>query len=219
MVITKKPPHRRKGLKDSEATRAALLRAGMQLFSKQGFDGTSLEQIARIARVNKAMVNYHFGSKEGLYEAILIQVLEPVGTQLRDLAAQDRPPQGLLREYVAAFADLALAYPSFPPMVLREVISGGARLEEHVLPHFMAIFGSVRRIIDRGTREGAFREVNPLLAHLTVVAAMMFFFSTHAARQRFASRSAGSEITPPTSEDFVLFLQDLITRGLSRERE
>lgn len=209
----------KKKAKDSEATRAALISHGMQLFAKQGFDGTSLEQVARAAKVNKAMVNYHFGSKEGLYEEILIQILRPVGEHLRDLAARDRPADELLREFLGGFASLAITYPAFPPMVLREVVAGGARLEERVLPYFLAIFGSVRRIIDRGTREGRFREVNPLLAHLTLVGALMFFFSTTEARLRFAARPAGKEIKPPTGEDFVLFLQDLITRGLTREQE
>ena len=52
-------------------TRESILNASEQLFIEQGHDATSLRQITRAAHVNLAAVNYHFGSKEALVQAVL----------------------------------------------------------------------------------------------------------------------------------------------------
>ena len=59
------------GIRDADATREALLLAGLEEFAAGGFDGATVDRIARRAAVNKAMINYHFGGKAGLYRAIL----------------------------------------------------------------------------------------------------------------------------------------------------
>ena len=50
----------------SDATRAALVAAGLDLFGRRGFEATSTREIAAAAGVNLAAIAYHFGSKDGL---------------------------------------------------------------------------------------------------------------------------------------------------------
>ncbi|MDK9698078.1 MAG: CerR family C-terminal domain-containing protein [Siculibacillus sp.] len=68
---------------EAEDTRSALIRAGIDLFGRNGFDGASTREIARAAGVNIAGIVYHFGSKAGLHrtcgEAIAAIVAEIVG--------------------------------------------------------------------------------------------------------------------------------------------
>ncbi len=54
---------------DVDGTRAALIRAGIELFGRRGFDGASTREIARTAGVNIAGIAYHFGGKAGLHRA------------------------------------------------------------------------------------------------------------------------------------------------------
>lgn len=56
-------------LKDAEGTRQALVRAGLDLFGRNGFDATSTREIAQAAGVNSAGIAYHFGGKDGLRKA------------------------------------------------------------------------------------------------------------------------------------------------------
>lgn len=51
--------------------RTAILDAAMQLFSEQGFDGVSMDQIAQTAGVSKLTVYSHFGDKDGLLSAVV----------------------------------------------------------------------------------------------------------------------------------------------------
>ncbi|AWP82422.1 TetR/AcrR family transcriptional regulator [Bordetella bronchiseptica] len=68
------------GLK-STSTREIILETAEQLFAQQGHDGTSMRQITSAAGVNLAAVNYHFGSKEALVQAVLKRRLEEVNRE------------------------------------------------------------------------------------------------------------------------------------------
>ncbi|HEV7335981.1 MAG TPA: CerR family C-terminal domain-containing protein [Bosea sp. (in: a-proteobacteria)] len=56
-------------IKDADGTRLALIRAGLDLFGRNGFDATSTREIAQAAGVNSAGIAYHFGGKDGLRKA------------------------------------------------------------------------------------------------------------------------------------------------------
>ncbi|CCO22177.1 CerR family C-terminal domain-containing protein [Maridesulfovibrio hydrothermalis] len=59
-----------------EETRERLINVGMKLFAMNGFNGVSMRNLAAEAEVNLATVGYHFGGKQGLYEAILWKMVE-----------------------------------------------------------------------------------------------------------------------------------------------
>ena len=48
-----------------------IIESAIKLFGTKGFDGTSVREIASDAKVNVAMINYYFGSKEKLFEAVV----------------------------------------------------------------------------------------------------------------------------------------------------
>src|SRR3546814_17821279 len=76
----------------SSSTREAILDTAETLFAQQGHDGTSMRQITSEAGVNLAAVNYHFGSKEALVQAVLKRRLAILNQErlrlLDDLATQ-----------------------------------------------------------------------------------------------------------------------------------
>ena len=60
-------PHRR----DAAATREAILRAGVEAFTRAGYDGVGVREIAQNAGVTAMLVNRYFGSKEGLFAEVV----------------------------------------------------------------------------------------------------------------------------------------------------
>ena len=64
-------PRSAKVTRASKATREKIIRAASRAFARHGYDGASIRIIVAAADVNQAAVNYHFGSKEGLYRAVL----------------------------------------------------------------------------------------------------------------------------------------------------
>ena len=208
-------PVREKRRHDTAGTRLALMRAAIPLFAERGFDGATVEDIARAAGVNKSLISYHFGGKQALLTAILEEGLARGEARLGPVREPGRPADERLREFVRIWADSATQEPAFPAMLLREMISGGRHLEPAVLARLVAgVFGTVRGIIDDGVREGRFRAVDPLLTHLSIMGSLMFFFATGPARERLMGegRLPGP---PPDGEAFVRHIQDLITLALA----
>src|SRR5881409_2705358 len=72
----------------SSATQEKILDAAEALFMEHGFEATSLRLITAAAGVNLAAVNYHFGSKEELFEAVLTRRLDPMNQQRVELLAR-----------------------------------------------------------------------------------------------------------------------------------
>lgn len=201
-------------LRDAAATRQALLEAGTAVFAEGGFKGATAERIARRAGVNKAMINYHFRSKKGLYEAILLRTFSRMRERLVPLRDDPRSAPERLREYVAVFGDIAGREPSFPAVLLREVLSGGRAVGPQVFAELREVLSTVREIVSDGVREGSLRPVDPLLTHLGLIGALVFFFATEEFRRRVLA-GTGLGIEPPTTDEFVRHMQDVVTHGLA----
>ena len=77
-AITNKSNDRIVRRRNTEATRAAFLAEGETLFAKFGFDGVSLEQLAKQVGSNKTLASYHFNSKKGLYTAVIGNIVSDV---------------------------------------------------------------------------------------------------------------------------------------------
>ena len=87
------------------ATKDRILDAAEALFMEHGFEATSLRSITAAAGVNLAAVNYHFGSKEELFEAVLTRRLDPMNQRRVDLLGhleQAAAPNGVACEKILA---------------------------------------------------------------------------------------------------------------------
>jgi len=203
---------------EPKGSREALIRAGTDRFAALGFDGATVEAIASAAGVNKAMINYHFGGKRGLYQTILVSVMEREEAVLGEIANADLPADRKLGAFIADFASFADREPALPAMMIREAMAGGPHLDDEALPKFLAVFVRVREIVEQGMREGTFRAVNPLLTHLTVVGSLLFFCATRPLRDRMIAEGK-LPAAIPTGEGFARHLDELMSRGLAAARE
>jgi len=204
------------GRRDAEATREALLAAATELFADRGFAGATVDAISVRAGVNKAMINYHFQGKRGLYTAILKR---DFGWALTRLAAFEREPVSAdtrLARFVAIFGELHQRRPGLSAMMLREAMSGGRGLDPALLPDVRRIFEAVQSIVEQGVAEGTFREVDPLFMHHTVIGSLAFFFAAKPLRDRMIAEGV-VPIAPPDPQKFVAHVQELLARGLAKE--
>src|SRR5882724_13586811 len=76
----------------AQATRGAILRAATKVFAQRGFDGGRVEQISKAAKSYDRMIYYYFGSKEGLFIAVLEEMYRRFNEAEAKLALDvDRP--------------------------------------------------------------------------------------------------------------------------------
>ena len=201
----------RRTMRDS---RAAIFRAAALEFAERGYDGAGTDRIATRARVNKAMLYYHFGSKGELYSAVVRDMFGAVGTRVRAVADGPGTAEAKLDAWISALVEEAAARPWFPPIMLRELAARAAHFDAVTVNMMNAVLASVADVIAQGRREGTFREVDPLLAHLSITPPVLIFF----ARQRaLAGRKLRGPLAQPRRlEQFVRHMQ-LSARGMLRK--
>jgi TetR/AcrR family transcriptional regulator len=199
-------PRRRGPSSRGDPSRDRVFAAGARAFAAHGFAGTSVDRIADAARLNKAMIYYHFQSKAGLYREILREMFAAVGAGVRAVAASDRAPADKVRAFVETFAAEAHARPHFPPIWFREVAEGAPHLDDATLGDMTGVLKALASIIEEGVRSGAFRPTNPLIVHAAIVAPVLLFFASHGIRRR-VERAGVRGAASLTREEVVAHVQ------------
>ncbi len=146
--------------RDAEATRARILKAASAEFARHGFAGARGERIAQRARSSERMVYYYYGSKDGLFRA----VLEHAYSQLRDAERSVRldpdDPWKALEQFCRFVWRYYLEHPEFISLLNTENLyrarhlRRSARLGELVSP----IAQMLSRMLADGTGKGLFRD-------------------------------------------------------------
>ena len=96
-------------------TKQRILDAAERMFGIYGFDGTTLRSIVNEAEVNLALVSYHFGSKEELYQAVVARMAQPIIERhlaaLAQIESVDEPPslEAVLNAYIKPSMDYLLS--------------------------------------------------------------------------------------------------------------
>jgi TetR/AcrR family transcriptional regulator len=122
--------------RNAERSRAAILTAAERLFAEQGFDRTSLAEIAAAAGLSRGAPSYFFASKEHLYEAVLGRVFaerqdatrEAFGALTGWAGGGRGSLAGALGKAVEGYLEFLLGHPGFVRLLQREDLSGGAHL-------------------------------------------------------------------------------------------
>ena len=111
------------------STKASVFDSAAGLFSDRGFDGVSIDDIARDAGVNKAMIYYHYADKLALYRAVLADGLTRMGATVSAIASSSDGPATKLDRFIEAFVRMTETRPWMPALMLREIAEGAPRLD------------------------------------------------------------------------------------------
>jgi AcrR family transcriptional regulator len=183
-------------------SRDRVFAAAANEFAARGYAGANVDRIARAARLNKAMIYYHFKSKAALYREILRDMFGAVRERVGTVAASDAGPEAKIRAYIAAIADEADARPHFPSIWLREIAEGAGHVDEVTLRYVREVLAALGGIIAEGVRAGRFQPAHPLLVQGGIIAPLMFFLATAPLREKIAR--AGVDGIAGISRDMVV---------------
>jgi AcrR family transcriptional regulator len=201
---------------DSSATRTAVLTAASASFSLRGFDGVSVDDIARAAGVNKAMIYYHFKDKLALYRHIVRDLLREAGARATAIADTPAPADEKVARFIEQFVDLTDSRPSFPTMMLREISEGAPHLDPDTLALIRTVFAAFGRILSEGQQSGLFRPVHPVLAYMSILGPLLF----NAARERVAAVPGRDHLpmfVPVSHADLTRHIQHVALRMLKKD--
>ena len=191
-----------------------ILDAAALEFSERGYAGARVDRIARRARVNKAMLYYHFGSKQSLYRALLRWIFSRAADRLQPIAASALPADEKIARLISAIAAFTAEHAFFPAIMLREVADGGVHLDPDTLKALARVPMVVGGVVQQGVAEGTVRRVHPMTAYFSMLAPIVFFLAGEPIRKQLAARHLAN-MASLTPEVFVDELQQTVRLALA----
>jgi AcrR family transcriptional regulator len=147
---------RSRRLEYSESTRHALVDSAVHLFTKRGYAATSLDEVAKRARVTKGALYHHFSGKQALFEAAFDTVESTVMTRLAEIIVGPGDPWDRAMNGIRHYIDICLD-PSYQRIVVHEapVVMGWERwreAEDHF--SFGLVKAGIQALVDGGEIDG-----------------------------------------------------------------
>jgi len=145
--------------------RTKILETATRLFATHGYDSTSLSHVARAASVSKALIFWHFETKENLFRAVLSRTIEPYSLDIDDLDGMSEPEQlkRLIDLYYEFVTENVFSVRFFLSLFLRED-KRPDNLFGKILDLYRLYQQLLGDVIARGQERGTVaKEVNPAL--------------------------------------------------------
>jgi TetR/AcrR family transcriptional regulator len=188
-------------------SRDRILAAAAAEFAARGFDGAKVDRIAARARVNKAMLYYHFKN-------ILREMFQAVAATVAEGRAAGGSPEAQLRRYIHAMAAESARRPFLPSLWLREMAEGGRHLDASVMSHLKDVLGVLAAILREGQKAGVFMDVHPFILQMTIVAPLLLFSASAPVRERFA-HVLPATMAAATRDDVVAHVETSVLATLA----
>ena len=168
------PPSR---TNDPARTMAGILAVATNEFAEKGLSGARIDEIASATKTSKRMIYYYFGSKEGLYVAVLEEAYRRMRSIEAGLLLDDLSPEDALRRLVGFTFDHHHSNPDFIRLVMSENMQRGEYLAQSKIIQKLnvPVIESVRKLYERGVAQGVFRaQLDPVDIHASI-SALTFF--------------------------------------------
>jgi TetR/AcrR family transcriptional regulator len=156
---------RKPGRPKTAGAREQILDAADALFGEVGFAAASTREIAERCGTNKALIHYHFQSKEALFAAVLDRYYEKLNRLLLAELGREGPPREVLRRLIDGYVDFLARNRDFSRIVQRESAGGAhmTRINSHLLPVFKTATGLLTTAFP-ATRAGAMDALNLMVS-------------------------------------------------------
>ncbi len=162
---------------DPERTMAGILEVALREFADKGLSGARIDEIAAATRTSKRMIYYYFGSKEGLYLAVLEHSYREMRRIEGELMLDNLPPEDALRRLVEFTFDHHVAHEDYIRIVMNENIERGKYLAQSQIIQELNVpaISAIGRLYERGLAAGVFRAgLDPVDIHASI-SALTFF--------------------------------------------
>ena len=144
-----------------ERNSKAILEAGLDVFSQNGFRGATLDQIADVAGLSKPNLLYYFPSKDAVYHALLDRLLETWLDPLRHMNPKGDPVTEVL-SYVRRKLEISRDYPRESRLFANEILQGAPRMLATIQGPLKTLVDEKAAVLVRWMAEGRIAPVPPV---------------------------------------------------------
>ncbi|MBC7416885.1 MAG: TetR/AcrR family transcriptional regulator [Pedobacter sp.] len=150
--------------------KTAILTAAEKLFCSGGYEGTSTRQIAKEAGANMAMINYYFGSKEGVFMDIMTDRIASFATQLKSISSENISAMDKLNRVIESLTDRILSNIPFHKMMNRELsLSQRPEMYIRIKDSLRLNMQIIEEILVKGMENGDFNRVDVRMVIATIM--------------------------------------------------
>lgn len=158
-------------------SRYKLIFHARELFTVMPYEKVSTRKIAEKAGVNIAMIRYYFGNKEGLFETMIRETMEPVKQQLQRLS--ENGGQSEFKEVMQTYYKTMAQTPNFPKLLVQIMNMAPSEMQRKLLNKvFKDISKPMENLIsEKMHSENVIREdMNPKFCRISFMSLMIFPF-------------------------------------------
>lgn len=196
-----------------------ILDTAERIFAEFGYEGASTRLLAKEAGVNMAMLNYYFGSKDGLLQAVFERRSASTRQALQEVIKTNGPAWEKLFAVVDLYLEKVLTNKRFHRLIHREIsLLQRTELANSILDALFRNVNSFKEIIEQGIAEGTFREVDVELTIASIFGTKYYLINS----REIASRLLQMDISDPQILENELkprvkkHLHDLLKAHLSK---
>jgi AcrR family transcriptional regulator len=165
-------------------TEVLILDAARKVFLDNGFDGSTMQQIATVAGINKALLHYYFRSKDRLFEAVFMEAFVKMVPNLFKIFTADIPFTEKIKALVNAYMSALQEYPQIPQFILHELHRNPGRIID--LMHSTGLEPEmVMNLIRMELKRGNLVELEPKQFMVNLLALCIFPFAARPMIQGF----------------------------------
>ncbi|MGV3549315.1 TetR family transcriptional regulator C-terminal domain-containing protein [Rhizobium sp.] len=157
-----------------ERNRRLILKAGIDVFSRKGFDGTRISEIAEASGLPKANVYYYFASKEEIYTAIIAHLISSWDDALKPITS-DREPADAFGDYIRAKLDYTRKNAAESRLFASEIVHGARFLTKKDREHMREITDKRVAVVEGWIADGKMAPVDPRHLFVMLWAATQYY--------------------------------------------
>lgn len=171
---------RLKMTEQERTTEEIIFDAAQKVFIEKGFNGARMEEIAREASINKALLHYYYRTKEKLFKAIFERVFKSFFPQVLTFLESDLPLFDKIEMFVEKYIDFILKNPFIPNFIMSEINRNPDNIAEMLGNVTGAlkndIFGKFGDMIHKEIENGTIRPIKPEQLIVNILGLCIFPF-------------------------------------------
>jgi len=181
----------------NEAAREALLTSALKIFSQQGFEAASVRKIAADSALDAALIRHYFGSKQGLWEEVILRASLQLKAQsamvLQELAQHQGDTRQMLIIGLNNYIDFSASQPELGMFISNEATVAGPRIDfivEHLVRPALDLFNP---LIKAGMEQGHVAKADPKVFYFMLVHAIAMPLAFPGLINQFPGAQVGSK--------------------------
>lgn len=168
---------RPKSTKPDQDSRVAILKAARSVFARRGFEGASTREVAEIARVNNAMIYYHFKDKVELYRAVLGDSFATFDRIWEHkIFISSATTRAKIKKYVEEFIRFQHGNEELRKIMSMEFAACSKNTKWLADNYFVSSYGKLASLLKEGMKRGELRKIDPAMAIPSLVGMIIHSF-------------------------------------------